>query len=144
MFQLVGIGNQDLLNNFGTYKPERVLQSYGPHGHKGMSFLSFKKSAEGFANAERLSKDLESQGLGRNAWSNDARLLFSNGKRLLYGYLAAAEDRHFLRCSIGMYHINCIVSLYRNNLLPFWFFSLVFSALSGFLCFFHIVCSMFF
>ncbi|PON84003.1 Zinc finger-XS domain containing protein [Trema orientale] len=88
----IGMGNQELLEYFSSYHPMKARHSYGPQGHRGMSLLIFEASARGYLEAERLHKHFAEQGTDRNAWNPRRALLYSGGKRLLYGFLAVKED----------------------------------------------------
>ncbi|GAB2287188.1 Protein SUPPRESSOR OF GENE SILENCING [Dionaea muscipula] len=89
----IGMGNQELLDYFSSYRAEKARHSYGPQGHRGMSVLIFESSAVGYLEAERLHKHFLGQGTGRDAWNNPRRqLFFTAGKRQLYGFLALKED----------------------------------------------------
>lgn len=88
----LGMGNQELLDYFGSYEAVRARHSYGPKGHRGMSVLIFESSAVGYTEAERLSKHFEHQGTDRDAWNHRPILFYPGGKRQLYGYLATKQD----------------------------------------------------
>nr|GEW11578.1 protein suppressor of gene silencing 3 [Tanacetum cinerariifolium] len=83
----LGMGNQKLLDYFGSVQALRVCHSYGPRGHRGMSVLIFEASAVGYTEAERLSKHFEHQGTDRDAWEHRPNLFYPGGKRQLYGYM---------------------------------------------------------
>ncbi|KAL5709617.1 Protein SUPPRESSOR OF GENESILENCING [Ranunculus cassubicifolius] len=88
-----GMGNPELLEHFGGYKPLKARQAYGPRGHRGLSILIFESSVMGYLEAERLDKHFSDQGTDRYAWNNKGRVLFyPGGKRQLYGYMALKED----------------------------------------------------
>ncbi|CAH1426852.1 unnamed protein product [Lactuca virosa] len=91
----LGMGNQELLDYFGSYEAVRARHSYGPKGHRGMSVLIFESSAVGYTEAERLSKHFEHQGTDRDAWDHRRILFYPGGKRQLYGYLATKRDLDF-------------------------------------------------
>ncbi|KAJ0488349.1 putative protein SUPPRESSOR OF GENE SILENCING 3 [Helianthus annuus] len=88
----LGMGNQELLDYFGSYEAVRARHSYGPRGHKGMSVLIFESSAVGYTEADRLSKHFESEGTDRDAWDRRPILFYPGGKRKLYGYMATKSD----------------------------------------------------
>ncbi|KAL4590176.1 hypothetical protein LXL04_003100 [Taraxacum kok-saghyz] len=88
----LGMGNQELLDYFGSYAAVRARHSYGPKGHRGMSVLIFESSAVGYTEAERLSKHFEDQRADRDAWDHRPNLFYPGGKRQLYGYLATKRD----------------------------------------------------
>ncbi|KAI3715325.1 hypothetical protein L6452_22304 [Arctium lappa] len=88
----LGMGNQELLEYFGSYEAVRARHSYGPKGHRGMSLLIFESSAVGYTEAERLSKHFEHQGTDRDAWDHRRNLFYPGGKRQLYGYMATKRD----------------------------------------------------
>ncbi|KAJ9538538.1 hypothetical protein OSB04_031271 [Centaurea solstitialis] len=88
----LGMGNQELLEYFGSYEAVRARHSYGPKGHRGMSLLIFEASAVGYTEAERLSKHFENQGTDRDAWEHRRNLFYPGGKRQLYGYMATKRD----------------------------------------------------
>ncbi|XP_071715611.1 protein SUPPRESSOR OF GENE SILENCING 3-like [Rutidosis leptorrhynchoides] len=88
----LGMGNQELLDYFGSYDAVRARHSYGPRGHRGMSVLIFESSAIGYTEAERLSKHFEHEGTDRNAWDHHPKLFYPGGKRQLYGYMANKKD----------------------------------------------------
>ncbi|KAI7757383.1 hypothetical protein M8C21_001912 [Ambrosia artemisiifolia] len=88
----LGMGNQELLDYFGSYEAVRARHSYGPRGHKGMSVLIFETSAVGYTEAERLSKHFEDEGADRDSWDRRPILFYPGGKRKLYGYMATKED----------------------------------------------------
>lgn len=52
------MGNQELLDYFGSYEAARARHSYGPKGHRGMSVLIFEASTVGYTEVEWLSKYL--------------------------------------------------------------------------------------
>ncbi|KAM0017701.1 putative XS domain, protein SUPPRESSOR OF GENE SILENCING 3 [Helianthus debilis subsp. tardiflorus] len=88
----LGMGNQELLDYFGSYEAVRARHSYGPKGHRGMSVLIFESSAVGYTEAERLSKHFEDEGTDRDAWDRRPVLFYPGGKRKLYGYMATKRD----------------------------------------------------
>ncbi|KAI3814797.1 hypothetical protein L1987_14442 [Smallanthus sonchifolius] len=88
----LGMGNQELLDYFGSYEAVRARHSYGPRGHKGMSVLIFESSAVGYTEAERLSKHCEDEGTDRDAWERRPNPFYPGGKRKLYGYMATKRD----------------------------------------------------
>ncbi|KAD2394118.1 hypothetical protein E3N88_41095 [Mikania micrantha] len=88
----IGMGNQELLDYFGSYEAVKARHSYGPKGHRGMSVLIFEASAVGYTEAERLSKHFEDEGMDREAWDHHPTLFYPGGKRRLYGYLATKRD----------------------------------------------------
>ncbi|XP_020688580.2 protein SUPPRESSOR OF GENE SILENCING 3 homolog [Dendrobium catenatum] len=89
----IGMGNQELLEYFGSYAAKRARHSYGPHGHRGISVLIFDSSEMGYMEAERLHRHFVEQGTSREAWERSNPVLFCHGgKRQLYGYLARKED----------------------------------------------------
>ncbi|GJS84671.1 protein suppressor of gene silencing 3 [Tanacetum coccineum] len=88
----LGMGNQELLDYFGSYQAVRARHAYGPRGHRGMSLLIFETSAVGYTEAERLSKHFEDQGTDRDAWEHHPQLFYPGGKRQLYGYMATKRD----------------------------------------------------
>ncbi|KAL4563997.1 hypothetical protein LXL04_028046 [Taraxacum kok-saghyz] len=89
----IGMGTQELLEYFSSYEAVRGRSSFGPEGHRGMSILIFDTSAVGYLEAERLSKDFEREGVGRDAWDNYPNHVFHiGGKRQLYGFLATKQD----------------------------------------------------
>lgn len=91
----LGMGNQELLDYFGSYQALRARHSYGPRGHRGMSVLIFEASAIGYTEAERLSKHFEHQGTDRDVWEHRPNLFYPGGKRLLYGYMANQRDMEY-------------------------------------------------
>ncbi|KAL7591848.1 protein SUPPRESSOR OF GENE SILENCING 3 [Lactuca sativa] len=89
----IGIGTQELLSYFDSYEAVRARSSFGPEGHRGMSVLIFDTSAVGYLEAERLSKEFEHEGLGRDAWDHYPNVFHLEGnKRQLYGFMATKED----------------------------------------------------
>ncbi|KAG9457067.1 hypothetical protein H6P81_001575 [Aristolochia fimbriata] len=88
----IGMGNQELLDCFGSYHAVRARHSYGPQGHRGISVLIFESSAVGYHEAERLHKQFQEQGRDRDAWESRPVLFYPGGKRQLYGYLGRKED----------------------------------------------------
>lgn len=86
-----GMGNQDLLDCFCNYAASKARHSYGPQGHRGMSVLIFEYSAAGYMEAVHLHKHFKEQGRDREAWDR-SQVLFSGGKRQLYGFMAMKED----------------------------------------------------
>ncbi|KVH93617.1 protein SUPPRESSOR OF GENE SILENCING 3 [Cynara cardunculus var. scolymus] len=88
----LGMGNQELLDYFGSYAAVKARHSYGPKGHRGMSLLIFESTAVGYTEAERLSKHFEHQGTDRDAWDHRRNLFYPGGKRQLYGYMATKRD----------------------------------------------------
>ncbi|KAK1414130.1 hypothetical protein QVD17_29871 [Tagetes erecta] len=88
----IGMGNQELLDYFGSYEAVRARHSYGPRGHRGMSLLIFEASAVGYTEAERLSKHFEDEGTDRDTWERRPNLFYPGGKRKLYGYMATKKD----------------------------------------------------
>lgn len=90
-----GMGNQELVEYFGQYDPEKARHSYGPQGHRGMSVLLFEPSARGYLDAERLHKHFTEQGTDRDAWDRRRILFYPGGKRQLYGFMALKEDLDF-------------------------------------------------
>lgn len=82
----------------------RARSSFGPEGHRGMSVLIFDTSAVGYLEAERLSKEFEHEGLGRDAWDHYPNVFHLEGnKRQLYGFMATKEDLEiFNQYSHGM------------------------------------------
>ncbi|PWA88216.1 XS domain-containing protein [Artemisia annua] len=88
----LGMGNQELLDYFGSYQAVRARHAYGPRGHRGMSLLIFEASAVGYTEAERLSKHFEHQGTDRAAWDHRPQLFYPGGKRQLFGYMATKRD----------------------------------------------------
>ncbi|XVF68110.1 hypothetical protein PTKIN_Ptkin10aG0176700 [Pterospermum kingtungense] len=87
-----GMGNQELLNYFGSYAAVKARHSYGPQGHRGMSVLIFESSAAGYLEAARLHKHFKEQGRDRDAWDSSRVPFCPGGKRQLYGYIAVKED----------------------------------------------------
>lgn len=85
------MGNQDLLDCFCNYAASKARHSYGPQGHRGMSVLIFEYSAAGYMEAVHLHKHFKEQGRDREAWDR-SQVLFSGGKRQLYGFMAMKED----------------------------------------------------
>ncbi|XP_076946380.1 protein SUPPRESSOR OF GENE SILENCING 3 homolog, partial [Bidens hawaiensis] len=88
----IGMGNQELLDYFGSYAAAKTRHSYGPRGHMGMSLLIFEASAVGYTEAERLSKHFEDEGANRDTWDRRPILFYPGGKRKLYGYMATKSD----------------------------------------------------
>nr|XP_043621664.1 protein SUPPRESSOR OF GENE SILENCING 3-like [Erigeron canadensis] len=88
----IGMGNQELLDYFGSYEAARARHAYGPRGHRGMSLLIFESSGIGYTEAERLCKHFEDQGTDRAAWDHHPILFYPGGKRQLYGYMATKQD----------------------------------------------------
>ncbi|KAI3709468.1 hypothetical protein L2E82_39230 [Cichorium intybus] len=88
----LGMGTQELVEYFDSYEAVRGRSSFGPEGHRGMSVLIFDTSAFGYLEAERLSKDFEREGVGRDAWDHYPNGFNLGGKRQLYGYMATKED----------------------------------------------------
>ena len=86
------MGNQELLDYFGSYQAVRARHAYGPRGHRGMSLLIFEASAVGYTEAERLSKHFEHQGTDQAAWDHRPQLFYPGGKRQLFGYMATKRD----------------------------------------------------
>ncbi|KAK9060606.1 hypothetical protein SSX86_021312 [Deinandra increscens subsp. villosa] len=87
-----GMGNQELLDYFGSYAAVRARHSYGPKGHRGMSVLIFESSAVGYTEAARLSKHFEDEGTDRSVWERRPTLFHPGGKRKLYGFMATKHD----------------------------------------------------
>ncbi|RDX93235.1 Protein SUPPRESSOR OF protein SILENCING 3, partial [Mucuna pruriens] len=77
-----GMGNQELLDCFSDYAALKARHSYGPQGHRGMSYLE----------ALRLHKHFKEQGRDREAWDRCQNPYLPGGKRQLYGYLAYEKD----------------------------------------------------
>ncbi|KAF5196800.1 Suppressor of gene silencing protein [Thalictrum thalictroides] len=88
----LGIGNQELLDYFDSYRAIKARSSYGPKGHRGMSILIFESSPAGYMEADSLHIHLADQGTGRHAWEKKKILFRPGGKRQLYGYMAHKED----------------------------------------------------
>ncbi|KZV31938.1 protein SUPPRESSOR OF protein 3 [Dorcoceras hygrometricum] len=88
----LGMGNQELLDYFGSYSALKARHSYGPQGHRGMSLLIFESSAVGFMEAERLAKHFEDNNKDRLAWEKNRVPFYPGGKRQLYGYMAEEQD----------------------------------------------------
>lgn len=90
----IGMGNQELLECFGSYAAVKARHSYGPQGHRGMSVLIFENSATGYLEAERLDKHFQEQKTDRDAWDHRPVIFLpgGGGKRQLYGYMAKKED----------------------------------------------------
>ncbi|PIA55667.1 hypothetical protein AQUCO_00700169v1 [Aquilegia coerulea] len=88
----LGIGNQELLDYFSSYRAIKARSSYGPKGHRGMSILIFESSLEGYMEADSLHNHLADQGTGRSAWEKNKILFRPGGKRQLYGFMANKED----------------------------------------------------
>ncbi|XP_059623859.1 protein SUPPRESSOR OF GENE SILENCING 3-like [Cornus florida] len=88
----LGMGNQELLDYFSSYRTVRARHSYGPQGHRGMSVLIFESSAIGYLEAERLDKHFKDQGTDREAWDHYPVFFYPGGQRQLYGYMAEKED----------------------------------------------------
>ena len=98
MDQWLGMGNQELLDNFKDYEKDvKARHSYGPKGHRGMSVLIFESSVVGYMEAERLNKHFENEGTDRDAWDQSLRriLYYPGGQRQLYGYMATKRDLDF-------------------------------------------------
>ncbi|XP_076898315.1 protein SUPPRESSOR OF GENE SILENCING 3-like [Bidens hawaiensis] len=91
----LGMGNQELLDYFGSYEALRARHAYGPRGHRGVSVLIFESSAVGYTEAERLSKHFEDEGTDRDAFERRPNLFYPGGKRKLYGYMATKQDMDF-------------------------------------------------
>lgn len=88
----IGMGNQELLDSFGSYAAVRARHSYGPQGHRGMSVLIFEASAVGYLEAERLGKHFSDNGRDRDAWDRYRVPFYPGGNRPLYGYIAEQKD----------------------------------------------------
>ncbi|KAK9079892.1 hypothetical protein SSX86_001565 [Deinandra increscens subsp. villosa] len=69
-----GMGNQELLDYFGSYAAVRARHSYGPRGHRGMNVLIFEASAVGYTEAIRLSEHFEDEGTDRSVWEGGPTL----------------------------------------------------------------------
>lgn len=106
VFKWIGMGNQELLDYFGSYEAVKARHSYGPQGHRGMSVLIFEASGGGYLEAERLHKHFAEQGTDRNAWDRRRNLFHHGGNRQLYGYMAVKEDLDiFNQHSQGLYSL---------------------------------------
>lgn len=87
------MGNKELLDLFKKDNPVKARHAYGPQGHRGISILTFADSPTGYYNAQRLEMQFIEARRGRETWDAPAKLLFQpGGDRILYGYLATAED----------------------------------------------------
>ncbi|XP_050379107.1 protein SUPPRESSOR OF GENE SILENCING 3-like [Argentina anserina] len=86
-----GMGNEELLQCFTSYRALKGKHSYGPEGHRGMSTLIFEPSAMGYFEAARLHRHFAEQGLGKDAWDHSP-VLFRSDKRQLYGYMPTKQD----------------------------------------------------
>lgn len=92
---------------FQEYNPLKARHSYGPQGHRGMSAVIFADSPAGYYSAERLVKNFMDARKGRQHWDQPSKsILHPGGDRILYGYMAAAEDSEiFNRHSTGEPHV---------------------------------------
>ena len=89
------MGNKELLDIFKDYSPMKARHAYGPQGHRGMSVVIFAESPTGYFNAERLAKEFSYSQKGRGNWEKPGKMIFypdGERKRILYGYMATAED----------------------------------------------------
>lgn len=86
------MGNAELLEYFSAFEAVSSKHSYGPQGHRGMSLLIFESSAIGFIEADQLSKHLEDEGIGKEAWARCQHSFIPGGQRQLYGYMAEKKD----------------------------------------------------
>ena len=105
------MGNQELLDYFGSYDAVKARHSYGPQGHRGMSVLIFEASGGGYLEAKRLHEHFMDQGTDRNAWDYRRILFHHGGKRQLYGFMAQKEDLDiFNQHSRGLYSLSLSLS----------------------------------
>ncbi|KAH7294246.1 hypothetical protein KP509_28G062500 [Ceratopteris richardii] len=89
----IGMGNKELMEMFQDYTPAKARHAYGPQGHRGMSLLIFPESPTGYWYADRLAKVFNDAGKGRQHWDSPGKRVFQpGGDRILYGYMARAED----------------------------------------------------
>ncbi|KAH6559492.1 hypothetical protein KP509_1Z005500 [Ceratopteris richardii] len=89
----IGMGNKELLDMFSEHGPIRARHAYGPQGHRGMSLLIFAESPAGYWHAERLARAFVDACKGREHWDSPGKRIFQpGGDRILYGYMASAED----------------------------------------------------
>ena len=87
------MGNKELLDLFQDYSPTKARHSYGPQGHRGMSVVIFAESPTGYFNADRLATKFRNSQRGKHNWENPGKRIFEpGGDRILYGYMATAED----------------------------------------------------
>ncbi|CAM6092078.1 unnamed protein product [Calypogeia fissa] len=89
----IGMGNKELLDLFKKHNPVKARHAYGPQGHRGISVLIFAESPTGYYNAQRLETQFVEARRGKDNWNAAGKLLFQpGGDRILYGYMATAED----------------------------------------------------
>lgn len=87
------MGNKELLDMFQEYNPLKARHAYGPQGHRGMSLVIFADSPAGYYSAERLVKNFKDALKGKQQWDQPSKSIFHpGGDRILYGYMATAED----------------------------------------------------
>ncbi|CAM6125233.1 unnamed protein product [Calypogeia fissa] len=89
----IGMGNKELLDLFKTHNPVKARHAYGPQGHRGISILIFADSPTGYYSAQRLETQFIEARRGKDNWDASGKLLFQpGGDRILYGYMATADD----------------------------------------------------
>ncbi|BBM98699.1 hypothetical protein MPTK1_1g15560 [Marchantia polymorpha subsp. ruderalis] len=89
----IGMGNKELLDLFKKHNPVKARHAYGPQGHRGISILIFPESPTGYYDSQRLDKHFRDALRGRDHWYSQGKVLFQpGGDRILYGYMATAED----------------------------------------------------
>lgn len=87
------MGNKELLDLFKKHNPVKARHAYGPQGHRGISILIFAESPTGYYNAQRLETQFMEARRGKDNWDAAGKLLFQpGGDRILYGYMATADD----------------------------------------------------
>lgn len=87
------MGNKELLDLFKKHNPVKARHAYGPQGHRGISILIFPESPTGYYDSQRLDKHFRDALRGRDHWYSQGKVLFQpGGDRILYGYMATAED----------------------------------------------------
>lgn len=98
-----GLENEEIRNFLKGFKGiqyNRVIALYNRNGNRGKSIVSFPASPSGYMDAQTLCELLEHEKRGRCDWLKVAHLkdpygsgrIDSDGKRILYGYLANKED----------------------------------------------------
>ncbi|CAM6084029.1 unnamed protein product [Calypogeia fissa] len=89
----IGMGNKELLDLFKKHNPVKARHAYGPQGHRGISILIFADSPTGYCSAQRLETQFIEARRGKDNWDASGKLLFQpGGDRILYGYMATADD----------------------------------------------------